>query len=65
MLKFSGLIFPFQGIIKFSLNQMSAEVYKGAIYFVNGTNGYNHPVTTAHITALENDSQEEFHIFYK
>lgn len=36
-----------------------------AMNFLNGTNGYSHPVTTARITALEHDGQEEFYIFYQ
>ena len=36
-----------------------------AMNFLNGTNGYSHPVTTARITALKRDGQEEFYIFYQ
>ncbi len=36
-----------------------------AMNFLNGTNGYSHPVTTARITALEHAGQEQFYIFYQ
>lgn len=36
-----------------------------AMNFLNGTNGYSHPVTTGRITALEHAGQEEFYIFYQ
>jgi hypothetical protein len=36
-----------------------------AINFLNGTNGYSHPVNIARITALKRDGQEEFYIFYQ
>lgn len=36
-----------------------------AMNFLNGTNGYSHPVTTARITVLKRDGQEEFYIFYQ
>ena len=36
-----------------------------AMQFMNGTNGYQHPVTTARIAALEKEGHDEFYVFYQ
>lgn len=36
-----------------------------AMEFMNGTNVYQHPVTTARIAALEKEGHDEFYIFYQ
>lgn len=36
-----------------------------AMNFLNGTDGYQHPVTMARIAALEKDGHDEFYVFYQ
>ncbi len=33
--------------------------------FINGCNGYDHPVKAAHVTAVRNGEQIAFHVFYQ